>query len=580
MRRKQIQIVFIIGFLLLNSLVNGSKIVVVHACTNFKIRDDETIFFGNSEDHSFKQISDTFITFVPQGQTWYDGSELEYGAAVVGYANGSGNSWVQGGLNERGHAFDLTSVPYTEPNLHGERPQNLVPEIFCCETIEEVIEYKNTHGVYQQEGGVQSFYVDKTGESVVFNIGEDGEFQFHRSNESFQLATNFYFENPSRRNPGSNAIRRYEAAKQELDVIIATSEVSVESLKLVLDVVHFEGPAVNTLYSNIFDIINGDIYLYFFHQFGEVVKLNLEEELAKGRHTIRISDLFTQETVDGAFDEYHEFPYIIRVLPTDLLILFTTMILDATLFITLVFVVGKKSFQGTSGTKNEPGKNAKEKGLSKGLYLQIIVSLAVIWSLLSFPMIYWNHKGEWWPFFDLPILNWPLQPFYANHNVFLLASLLGLFAVAFILSSLEKREVSIQFVRRVFELGIENRLKNAIVLGAPILISAFYLIMETLNIIHNVDWLMFAIMYPMMVVLLTILVLFAENNGNTTTDLPQAISKTDLIKTGIFMILTWGLWFIPIFLTGITDHMYVLLLVNLLLSIIVLTLFKFSHGQI
>jgi len=577
---KRMTAVFFVGLLWLNFLVSGSGAAVVRACTNFKIRDGETVFFGNSEDHSFNQISDTFITFVPRGQAWPGGSRLEYGAVVVGYANGSGNSWVQGGMNENGLAFDSTSVPYTEPNLHGERAPFLVPEIFGCGTIGEVIEYKNAHGVYPQEGGVQSFYVDKTGESVVFSIGEDGEFQFHTDEGVTQLATNFYVEDPSRRNPGSDAIRRYDAAKEVLDNLVASGDISVESVALVLDSVHFEGPAVNTLYSNVFDVTNGDVYLYFFHQFGEVVKFNLEEELAKGRHAYRISDLFTQETVDSAFNEYHEFPYIIRVIPTDLLLLFATMILDAILILVTVFVVGRKSFRGTGENKTEGlEQNAVKRSASRELLLQVIVSLPVVWSLLSFPMIYWNHRGEWWPFFDIPILNWPLQPYYGQHNVFLLASLLGIASIAFLLSSFANRGEAIQLAKRGFELGKENRLRNGVVLGTPLLIGTVYLILERLGVIHNVDWMMLALMYPLMVAMLTMLAPIAEKKGTSDQGLPQAGSGVNLLKSSVFLILTWGLWFLPILLTGKTDHMYSLLLANLSLSVIVLSLFESARGR-
>jgi len=571
MKRKQ-TIIFFISFLWVTSLISESSITDVHACTNFKTKDDQTVFFGNSEDHALSQISDTFITFVPSGQTWYDGSKLKYGAVVVGYGNRSGNSWVQGGMNEKGLAFDSTSVPHTEPNLHNERLPFLVPEIFCCESVSEVIEYKKTHSVYQQEGSVQSFYVDKSGESVVFSIGEDGEFNFIRNNESLQLATNFYVGDPSRRNPGSDAIRRYDAAELILDNIVTDEYISIESITSVLDAVHFEGPAINTLYSNIFDVTNGDIYLYFFHQFEEVVKLNLEEELAKGRHAYRISDLFTQEIVDDAYNEYYEFPFIIRVFPTDLLLLFATMILDIILVLTSMFVVGKKLFQKTSESNNEV---LEHEVTSKGLYIQIIPSLAIIWSFLSFPMIYWNHNAEWWPFFDdIPILQWPLQSFYASHNFFLLMSLLGVVLTAFLLSSFTNRREAIQLVKRGVDLGNENKWRNIVILSIPALIGIFYLFLEILDIIPKVDWLMYAIMYPLIVTMLLIFTPLAEKIGSKKHDFPQDGSRTNFLKASILLILTWGLWFLPLLFTGIVDHMYVLFLVNLSTSIIILTFFR------
>jgi len=87
-----------------------------------------------------------------------------------------------------------------------------------------------------------------------------------------------------------------------------------------------------------------------------------------------------------------------------------------------MFVIGKKLFHKSNVSKNETlEKNVMHRQLnklktnevtSKGLFIQIILSLAIIWSFLSFPMIYWNHNGEWWPFFDdIPILQWPSSHF-------------------------------------------------------------------------------------------------------------------------------------------------------------------------
>jgi len=45
-------------------------------------------------------------------------------------------------------------------------------------------------------------------------------FNFFRNNESYQLASNFYVDDPSRRNPNSDAIRRYNAAEQILNNIV------------------------------------------------------------------------------------------------------------------------------------------------------------------------------------------------------------------------------------------------------------------------------------------------------------------------------------------------------------------------
>jgi len=294
--------------------------------------------------------------------------------------------------------------------------------------------------------------------------------------------------------------------------------------------------------------------------------------LAKGRHAYRISDLFTQEIVDNSYNEYYEFPFMIRVFPTDLLLLFTTMILDIILVLTSMFVVGKKLLHKTRESRNE----AQEHEFTfKALYIQIIPSLALIWSFMSFPMIYWNHNGEWWPFFDdIPILQWPLQSFYASHNLFLLMSLLGVVLTAYLLSSFTSRGEAIQLVKRGVDLGKENKRRNMVILSIPALIGVLYLFLEILDFIPRVDWLMSAIMYPLIVAMLMIISPLAEKIEHKKQDFPQDKSRTNFLKASILIILTWGLWFLPLLLTGILDHMYVLFLVNLSISIIILTFLR------
>ncbi|MCW4036585.1 MAG: hypothetical protein NWE75_05265, partial [Candidatus Bathyarchaeota archaeon] len=56
----------------------------------------------------------------------------------------------------------------------------------------------------------------------------------------------------------------------------------------------------NTVYSNIFDTRNRVVYLYYFHQFDEVVTIDLDEELEDGFHCEVIGKLFTPETQERA----------------------------------------------------------------------------------------------------------------------------------------------------------------------------------------------------------------------------------------------------------------------------------------
>jgi tetratricopeptide (TPR) repeat protein len=64
-----------------------------------------------------------------------------------------------------------------------------------------------------------------------------------------------------------------------------------------------------TVYSNICDLKNGIFYLYNFHNFEEVVKFKLEEELKKGRKVYDIPSLFSIKThMAYVFDRQRTIP--------------------------------------------------------------------------------------------------------------------------------------------------------------------------------------------------------------------------------------------------------------------------------
>jgi hypothetical protein len=89
-----------------------------------------------------------------------------------------------------------------------------------------------------------------------------------------------------------------------LGTIKSEKDLTVDLFRSILDAVHVEGARGNTLYSNVFDLKNGLIYLYHWHQFDEVVTLSVEEELRGMRSPTRISSLFSAETVKKASEEH------------------------------------------------------------------------------------------------------------------------------------------------------------------------------------------------------------------------------------------------------------------------------------
>ena len=92
-----------------------------------------------------------------------------------------------------------------------------------------------------------------------------------------------------------------------LEKIKDEKDLTVDSFKSILDACHVEGAVGNTLYSNVFDLKKGIIYIYHWHQFYETAVLKVADEIAKKRSPTRIKDLFSQETVKRAEDEYQSY---------------------------------------------------------------------------------------------------------------------------------------------------------------------------------------------------------------------------------------------------------------------------------
>jgi len=131
--------------------------------------------------------------------------------------------------------------------------------------------------------GYQINFADAKGDAVVISVDKNGELAFTRKKKTdkYFVSTNFNKENPE--NAFDYPCRRYNIATTMLERLNKENDLSVDYFKSILDSTHVEGSFNNTLYSNIFDLSNGVIYLYHWHQFNEIVVLKVNEELAKGK---------------------------------------------------------------------------------------------------------------------------------------------------------------------------------------------------------------------------------------------------------------------------------------------------------
>ena len=112
----------------------------------------------------------------------------------------------------------------------------------------------------------------------------DGKLQIHRKTGNHQLLTNFNLKDPSYGD--EPPCERFAKAEKMLG---SDSSATVENLEKILSMTHQNDL---TVYSNIYDLKSGEVYIYNRADFTRKVKFNLSNELKKGKHVVSIPSLF------------------------------------------------------------------------------------------------------------------------------------------------------------------------------------------------------------------------------------------------------------------------------------------------
>ncbi len=251
------------------------------SCTIFTAAIGDTVLFCNNEDF---RLEGTYLWLKPvQNITTPAGNVSTFGAIGFGfkYNDDSADGWLQGGMNDQGLCIDGNGLPTVSLNPHTERESlyldPLREVLFECSTVNESVEWFQTH-YCGTVWGCQLHITDATGDTVVVSVGTDGEFAFTRRDSSHYLvSTNFNLANNE---SGSYPCDRFDTATEMLEDITAEDDLTVGACRDILDAVKASGE-YSTKYSNIFDSVNLDIYLFQNCDFQNMVTLNLDEELVQ-----------------------------------------------------------------------------------------------------------------------------------------------------------------------------------------------------------------------------------------------------------------------------------------------------------
>ena len=259
-------------FLLLNHLES-------YSCSMYKITMYGKTFVGNNEDY---WNSNTRI--------WFEkGKTTEYGSMYVGYDD----LYPQGGMNEKGLVFDGFAIDPYIPRHKSKKPifeASMGKTIMqTCQNVDEVSNFLNKYDLSSLSQGMV-LYVDKSGNYLIVEADT-----IIKGNDDKYLLSNFC---PSR-TPDLDAVKIpfYQRGRKMLEAKADTSLIYLQSLS---DTLHqrWPGNVAGTLYTTIYDLNEGTVNLYFYHDYSYSVKFNLKDELNKRDTILVIPSMFPNNT-DG-----------------------------------------------------------------------------------------------------------------------------------------------------------------------------------------------------------------------------------------------------------------------------------------
>jgi len=250
----------------------------VIGCTGFTASGDNTVLVGNNEDYSLQCEPKVMI---------YPPTDTEYGRILFYNKPYPFNNmpYVEfGGLNEHGLFFDSFSHPQLRPtNPEGKPVYNgwYIPTCLkSCSTVEEELE-EFSRWYHPLLNINQILIADRTGDSAII----EGDTIIQKEG-TFQVCTNFLQSHPEL---GGYPCWRYDTAVAMLDDM---ADLSPEYFRNICDATHIESMYTDTIYSNVYDLTNCIVYLYYMHDYSTVVTFNLSEEFERGTQQYFLNELF------------------------------------------------------------------------------------------------------------------------------------------------------------------------------------------------------------------------------------------------------------------------------------------------
>jgi len=225
---------------------------------------------------------------------WFENAKNtnEYGAGFTGSRQVGPNTFApQSGMNEAGLTFSRLVSYFPKQNEAQIGKKTISNEVSFltsilhqCSSIEEV---KQVYEQYDHSLFIDDvfIYIDATGKYLVVE-----PYALIEGNDPYYVLSNFC---PSITEPAkARKLDRYRIGEDLLRTHPLDS--SLAFCSALSDTMHVcrKRNGDGTLLTSIWDSKNGQVSLYFYHNFETVVQFNLKEELAKGDQLIEMASLF------------------------------------------------------------------------------------------------------------------------------------------------------------------------------------------------------------------------------------------------------------------------------------------------
>jgi hypothetical protein len=227
------------------------------------------VLFGNNEDDA---AGVPLAWTIPPANGWHGGFFL-----------GLSDGYAQGGVNDVGLCFGTTSVPTTPTTGQTGALPTSHPYDFCqaalreCASVDELEPWLYTH-ILARIDGTQFLFSDATGATLVVGVDPMGSVFIDRKYTPFRVITNYSILAPWL---GGYPCWRFQRATTDLQAIESGAvALSLGSVVAVLQAVDSPNGPSEFAYSNVFDPVNGLVYLYSWHDFDRPVVMNVRDVTA------------------------------------------------------------------------------------------------------------------------------------------------------------------------------------------------------------------------------------------------------------------------------------------------------------